>query len=77
MQLQIVLSANEHRLLEFMIRRRGHLCRYEELMKEVWGGEMDKRHVHELVSRIRKKIGDDEVKQIIQFRPGLGVVLMR
>lgn len=70
------LSTNEYKLLAFLVKNRGRLCSYDELMHVVWEGEREKRHVHELVSRIRRKIGDrDDDKRLIYFQPGRGVVL--
>lgn len=71
------LSTNEYKLLGFLVKNRGKLCSYDELMRVVWEGEREKRHVHELVSRIRRKIGDrDDANRLIHFQPGRGVVLM-
>jgi two-component system KDP operon response regulator KdpE len=55
------LTPTEFRLLEALVRRRGHVATEKELMQEVWGGarQNDDSLVRRYILMLRKKIESD------------------
>lgn len=55
---QVALTKREFDLLEHLMRRRGRVCRREELLREVWGSSSDpgSNVVEACVRRLRSKL---------------------
>ncbi len=70
----IVLTAQEYRMLEYLLHRKGRIVSRLELADHVYGNDQDpdSNVVDVLISRIRKKIGSD---MIVTVR-GLGYKLI-
>lgn len=55
------LTAIEYRVLAELATSAGRVLTYEHLLRHVWGGvgDGDIRPLHRVVSRVRRKLGDD------------------
>ncbi len=55
---QVALTKREFDLLEHLMRRRGHVCGRDELLRDVWGGSPDpgSNVVEACVRRLRSKL---------------------
>jgi DNA-binding response OmpR family regulator len=80
LSLDVEWSPQEFALLRFLYRRRGQLCRYDEIIEAVWGRadpNYGRGHVHELVARVRRKLEPDPSQPVyLVTRPGHGYVLV-
>lgn len=67
----VKLSLNEFRLLHDLIQKKGRLVTIEELLESIWdrNSNSSKAKVVTTISRLRKKIGDQE-KRIIKTIEG-------
>lgn len=62
----VALTDREFALLAHLMRRRGQVCRRDELLREVWGPEADTASnvVDVCVRRLRNKLGDPPIETI-------------
>ena len=75
--LNIHFSAVESKLFLYLYRNSNRLCPYAELMKTIWGYEMEMQNVHELAKRVRKKIELDPSRpRFLITRSGIGLILL-
>jgi two-component system response regulator RegX3 len=72
---RVELTPTEFELLAYLVRNRGHVLTYDQLMDHLYGGEKD-RNRHDLfvhISRLRKKIEPDpEEPRYILTQWGVG-----
>lgn len=69
---KIILSKNESKLLELFLRNKGRIIPSEEIMKEIWGEEVENNTLTVLIKRLREKIGD---KKVILSKRNLGYIM--
>ena len=53
------LAAMEYRMLTELAANAGQVLTYEGLLERVWGGSSDVRPMRTIVSKLRRKLGDD------------------
>jgi len=70
---KIYLTLVESKLLNFLIKNYGRVCKREELLMAVWNGERSKRIVDATIKNMRKKIKGSgiEIKTVM----GLGYTI--
>ncbi len=63
---EVVLTEREFTLLAHLMRRRGEVCRRDELLHDVWGLDFDpgSNVVDVCVRRLRTKLGDPPIETI-------------
>lgn len=63
---EVHLTAREFALLAHLMRRRGHVCGREELLRRVWGLDFDPgtNVVESCVRRLRRKLSDPPIETI-------------
>jgi DNA-binding response OmpR family regulator len=74
----IPLTAKEYALLEYMARNVGRVIGRAEIAEHVWDESFDpfSNLIEVYVNRLRRKLGDDGGKPLLQTRRGSGYVLM-
>jgi DNA-binding response OmpR family regulator len=75
---QVVLSANEWRLLQALAQTPGRVVQAAELLGKAWGAEYreDTEYLRVWISRLRRKIEPDaDNPTVIVTRPGIGYML--
>ena len=73
------LVAMEYRMLEELSANAGQVLTYEHLLETVWGGSsVDVRPMRTIVSKLRRKLGDDADSPTYIFtQPGVGYWMPR
>lgn len=68
------LTPNEYQLLKFFITHQNRAYSREQLLTQIWGGNVyiDERTVDVQIKRLRKKLATSDCKQWIQTVRGLG-----
>ncbi len=63
---EVILSSREFSLLAHLMRRRGDVCRRDELLHDVWGLDFDpgSNVVEVCVGRIRHKLADPPIETV-------------
>lgn len=76
---EIMLTALESRLLEYLMLNAGHILTMEDIISHVWGPEAgDRGMLRQLVRRLRSKIEPDTSQPVfIENVPGLGYGICR
>jgi DNA-binding response OmpR family regulator len=74
----IPLTAKEYALLEYMARNVGRVIGRAEIAEHVWDESFDpfSNLIEVYVNRLRRKLGDDGGKPLLQTRRGSGYVLV-
>jgi DNA-binding response OmpR family regulator len=74
----IVLTTKEYALLEFLARNAGRVVGRAEIAEHVWDETFDpfSNLIEVYVNRLRRKLGDDAAKPLLQTRRGSGYVLI-
>lgn len=74
---KISLTAKEYALLEFLARNAGRVVGRSEIAEHVWDESFDpfSNLIEVYVNRLRRKLGDDEEKPLLQTRRGSGYIL--
>ncbi|RZJ77028.1 MAG: winged helix family transcriptional regulator, partial [Flavobacterium sp.] len=74
---EIVLTATEYRLLEFMAKNKGKILSRIDILENVWDIDfnMGTNVVDVYVNYLRKKIDKPELEKLIHTAIGLGYVL--
>lgn len=67
------LSNTEYLLMKLLASNPNALTSFEDIGTCVWGGEREREAIHELMSRLRKKIGR-AASACIEARSGAGFV---
>ena len=55
----VQLTATEYELLRLLSRNGGRVATFDVLLRQVWGGRHDTRHVRTFVKKLRRKLGDN------------------
>jgi len=73
----IQLTTKEYALLEFLARNAGRVVGRSEIAEHVWDETFDpfSNLIEVYINRLRRKIGDDPAKPVLQTRRGSGYVL--
>jgi DNA-binding response OmpR family regulator len=73
----IPLTAKEYALLEYLVRNLGRVVGRAEIAEHVWDESFDpfSNLIEVYVNRLRRKLGDDGDKPLLQTRRGSGYVL--
>ncbi len=69
------LTDTETRLLTYLVARKERLVAHEELMKAVWGTEVDKGRLRYYVHSLRKKLTEDTTLRL-KTHSGFGYLLI-
>lgn len=69
----VPLHPKEYLLLEFMSRNLNGCCSYQELMDEVWGGQVPELTLRVTVGNLRRKLGSDSRFVFTRRRMGYGL----
>jgi DNA-binding response OmpR family regulator len=74
----IPLTAKEYALLEYLFRNAGRVVGRAEIAEHVWDESFDpfSNLIEVYVNRLRRKLGDDGGKPLLQTRRGSGYVLL-
>jgi two-component system copper resistance phosphate regulon response regulator CusR len=74
---RIDLTPKEFRLLEYLVRNRGHVVTKTDIIKNVWEIEFDPgtNVVEVYINYLRKKIDKDTEDRLIQTRFGVGYII--
>ena len=74
---EILLTAKEYALLEYLAREKGKVIGREEISTHVWDESFDvfSNSIEVYVNRLRAKIDKDFTLQLIQTRRGAGYIL--
>jgi DNA-binding response OmpR family regulator len=74
----IPLTTKEYALLEFLARNAGRVVGRSEIAEHVWDETFDpfSNLIEVYINRLRRKLGDDAAKPLLQTRRGSGYVLV-
>ena len=74
---KIELTKNELKILHFLVQRRGKIVSREDIMGYLWDSEnfIDDNTVTVNMTRLRNKLGEIGLKDIIQTKRGQGYIL--
>ena len=73
----IQLTSKEYALLEYLLRRQGHVVGRAEIAEHVWDDSYDPMSnlIEVYIQRLRRKIDDGHSTKLIQTRRGAGYTL--
>ena len=73
----IEITKNELKILSYLIKNKGKIVSRENLMNYLWDCEMfiDDNTLSVNVTRIRKKLDEIGIKNVIETRRGLGYII--
>ncbi len=73
----VEITKNELKILSYLLKNRGNIVSREKLMNYLWDCEMfiDDNTLSVNVTRIRKKLEEIGVKDVIETRRGLGYII--
>lgn len=74
---KIELTKNELKIMTYLIQKKGTIVNRDELMKELWDSEMfvDDNTLTVNMNRLRKKLEEIGLHQVIETRRGQGYIL--
>ncbi len=74
----IILSKNELLMLEYLLKNRGKIVSREEIMSYLWESDefVDDNTLTVNISRLRSKLEEVELKNVIETRRGQGYILV-
>ncbi len=74
---QIILTAKEYALLEYLARNAGRVVRRAEIAEHVWDESFDpfSNLIEVYINRLRRKVDEDSTKALLHTRRGVGYVL--
>jgi DNA-binding response OmpR family regulator len=74
---QIILTAKEYALLEYLARNAGRVVRRAEIAEHVWDESFDpfSNLIEVYINRLRRKVDEDSTKPLLHTRRGVGYVL--
>ena len=61
---EIPLTKQEKRMLELLIKNRGNVVSSEQFCEEVWGEYVDPANIRVHITKLRKKLGKDIIKNV-------------
>ena len=73
----LALTTKEFSLLEYLMRRQGHVVSRDDIAEHVWDGSFDAASnlIEVYIQRLRRKIDDGHHRKLIHTRRGAGYVL--
>lgn len=73
----IELTKNEYKILKYLIENRGKIVSREEIMDSLWESEsfIDDNTLSVNITRLRNKLAELDLKEIIETRRGQGYIL--
>lgn len=73
----IELTKNEYRILNYLVQNRGKIVSREEIMECLWESEsfIDDNTLSVNITRLRNKLEELELKELIETRRGQGYIL--
>ena len=73
----VEITKNELKILSYLLKNRGNIVSREKLMNYLWDCEMfiDDNTLSVNVTRIRKKLDEIGIKNVIETRRGLGYII--
>jgi two-component system copper resistance phosphate regulon response regulator CusR len=74
---RIQLTSKEYALLEYLLRRQGHVVGRAEIAEHVWDDSYDPMSnlIEVYIQRLRRKVDDGHATKLIQTRRGAGYML--
>lgn len=74
----IELTKNEYKILRYLIENRGKIVSREDIMNSLWENEsfIDDNTLSVNITRLRNKLEELELKELIQTRRGQGYILI-
>lgn len=74
---RVELTGNELKIIKFLVKNRGNIVSREDIMNDLWDSEafIDDNTLTVNVTRIRKKLEEIGLKDIIETRRGQGYIL--
>lgn len=74
---KVELTKNEFRILEILFTNKGKVVSREQMMKRLWDNEcfVDDNTLTVNITRIRKKLDEAEIKDLITTKKGMGYLL--
>ena len=74
----IPLSKNEMRIFHFLLQHQGEIVSREDIMKYLWDTEefIDDNTLTVNISRIRKRLQEAGIENVIETKKGLGYILL-
>jgi len=74
---RVQLTSKEYALLEYLVRRQGHVVGRAEIAEHVWDDSYDPMSnlIEVYIQRLRRKIDDGHTTKLIQTRRGAGYTL--
>ena len=75
---EIELTKNEFRILKYLVQNRGKIVSREDIMECLWDSEsfIDDNTLTVNITRLRNKMGEIGLKEIIETRRGQGYILV-
>ncbi|MCI9365388.1 MAG: response regulator transcription factor [Clostridia bacterium] len=75
---EIELTRNEFKILKYLVQNRGKIVSREEIMECLWESEsfIDDNTLTVNITRLRNKLEEIDLKEIIQTKRGQGYILM-
>ncbi len=75
---EIELTKNEFRILKYLVQNRERIVSREEIMECLWDSEnfIDDNTLTVNVTRLRNKLEELELKELLQTRRGQGYILL-
>ena len=72
--LPVALTRTEYALLEFLMRRAGHVLSRDAIMERIWGdsAEVEDNTLEVFIKTLRAKIDNDREVKLIQTVRGVG-----
>jgi len=73
----IELTKNEYRILTVLMNRKNTIVSRDEIMKHLWDSEsfIDDNTLAVNINRLRKKLEDKGIKELIQTKKGMGYLI--
>ncbi len=73
----IELTKNEYRILTVLMNRKNTIVSRDEIMKHLWDSEsfIDDNTLTVNINRLRKKLEDKGIKELIQTKKGMGYLI--
>ena len=74
---EVELTKNEFKILYYLVSKRNKIVSRDEIMTYLWEGEMfvDDNTLTVNINRLRKKLQDIDLKDIIETKRGQGYIL--
>lgn len=75
---QIELTKNELKIIHYLVLKRGQIVSREEIMQYLWEDEnfIDDNTLTVNVTRLRNKLGELELKELLETKRGQGYILI-